>query len=152
MDRISRAALTIAILALSAAGRADPSIEIAVVANVSCGVRRLDANELAALFSAARHRWARGTPVVALNLPPGDPVRGAFDRAVLHLDAEEVGRFWIDERIRGGARPPRQVNDPPTVVRVVALLEGSIGYVPASAVRGPVIVVARIRNGSVVTP
>jgi hypothetical protein len=84
--------------------------------------------------------------------PPEAEVRRAFDGAVLRMSPEEVARFWLDQRIRGGARPPRQVPDPGLAVRLAAKLPGSIAYVPENLVNGSVKVVARIKSGKVVGP
>ena len=54
-----------------------------------------------------------------------------FDRAVLGLEPEAVGPFWIDRRIRGESSPPRTVPSTDLLLRVVAKLPGAIAYVYA---------------------
>ena len=50
-----------------------------------------------------------------------------FDNVVLGMDAERVGQFWIDRKIRGGSGPPRTVESLTTLRRVVEKLPGAIG-------------------------
>jgi hypothetical protein len=45
------------------------------------------------------------------------------------MDADAVGRFWIDRKIRGGSGPPRTVESLATLRRVVEKLPGAIGYI-----------------------
>jgi hypothetical protein len=90
---------------------------------------------------------------VPINAPPGSDARIVFDRAVLRLDPDSVGRFWIDRRIRGLGLPPRHVADVGTIVRVVEKLNGAISYVTEDRIQGAKVkVVARIRQGKVLPP
>ncbi|MBN1609073.1 MAG: hypothetical protein JW940_20765 [Polyangiaceae bacterium] len=135
----------------SQAARADGT-EIVVIVGVRAGVQRLSPHELSSIFATQMRRWPDGRPIVALNLPPRTPLRVEFDQAVLRMDPDAVGRYWVDRRIRGGDSPPRVVPTPGLMARVVANLDGSIGYVPSSALIASVRVVARVRQGKVVRP
>jgi len=126
--------------------------EMAIIVNSKNPTRALAEAELGLLFASSRRSWSDGQAVVCFNLPPGHPLRVEFDRAVLHMEPDEVGRFWIDQRIRGTAKPPRQVEDPQIMLHIVARLPGAIGYVPATLVDGSVNVVARVRRGKVTPP
>ncbi|HEX3852297.1 MAG TPA: hypothetical protein VHW01_15110 [Polyangiaceae bacterium] len=70
-----------------------------------------------------------GTKLVPFNHPPNTPDRVAFDRIVLGMSPEEVGRYWIDQKIRGGDSPPRIIDSVALLVRVVGALPGAIAYV-----------------------
>ena len=70
---------------------------------------------------------------------------------VLDLEPDEMARYWIDARIRHGEEAPRTVASS-LLVRVVARLGGSIGYVPAGEALSGVKIVARIERGRVVAP
>lgn len=147
-----RALLALLVMAamVSAAGPPPPALD--VIVPVSNPAARASATELAQLFSGGRSIW-NGRAVVAFNLPPGDDLRVEFDRAVLKMEPEEVGRYWIDQRIRGGARPPRQVEDARLVPRLVARFPGGIGYVAAGTpLPEAVRIVARVRDHQVVDP
>jgi hypothetical protein len=77
--------------------------------------------------------WGDNERILAFNAPAMNPVRVAFDRSVLGMDPDEVARFWIDRRVRGGHRPPRQLTSWALMLRVVSAVDGAIGYAPASA-------------------
>ena len=117
---------------------------IAVIVNPKNPVRSLGAGEIEAIFTTRRLDWASGTRIVAFNFPPRHATREAFDRRALHLDPDEVARFWIDRRVRGGHQPPRQIPDAKTMLRVVASLENAVGYVMNGEADGSVRVVAEM--------
>ncbi len=125
------------------------SDEILVFVHPSNVVRDLEASELEQIFASQRLHWASGRRILPFNLPPHSVDRERFDRAVLGLAPDEVARFWIDRRIRGGSPPPRQVPTPELAVRVVASVPEAIAYAPASFVSEDVRAVARIVDGRV---
>jgi hypothetical protein len=143
--------VALALLVALATGAA-PKDELVVVVHSSSAVRRLDAVELEAIFSSAQRTWPDGSAVIPFSYPPEDPLRQQFDQAVLRMTPDQVGRFWVDQRIRADRRPPRQVPDALLAVRLVAKLPGSIAFVPASLVSNDVRIVARIRKDAVVEP
>jgi ABC-type phosphate transport system substrate-binding protein len=134
--------------AISAANGED----LAVIVNPSITVNNLSAAELEAIFTSSKRTWTNGLSIGAFSYPVEQAIRRTFDSVVLRMSPEEIARFWIDQRVRGGAPPPRQVPDPSLTVRLVAKLPGSIAYVPESLVNPSVKVVARVRNGKVIGP
>jgi hypothetical protein len=138
--------------AASIAGGAGGGADLVVVVNPAVAVDRLSASELETIFTSSRRSWPDGSNIGAFSYAPEDVIRRAFDNVILRLSPEDVARFWLDQRVRGGARPPRQVPNPSLAVRLVAKLPGSIAYVPESMVDSTVKVVARIRGGKVVGP
>ncbi len=144
-----------AILGLSIARSAvlaAPPTDLDVVAHLSTPASKLSSVELEALFTRAQTRWGDGTAVIPLNAPTGNPMRDEVDRVVLRLSPDQVGRFWLDRRIRGLGLPPRQVPDATLMLKVIANLRGSIGYVRPELATPKVKIVARIRQGRVVPP
>lgn len=69
-----------------------------------------------------------GLRLVGFNQPPGARAREVFDRAVLGMDPDQAARYWVDQRIRGGARPPRQVNSISLLRQVISRFPGGVGY------------------------
>ena len=138
------------------ANAAPPSSAAALALDVfvhrSSTVTQLSAHELEALFTRMQTRWDDGSPVIPLSFAAGAEARVLFDRVVLRLGPDEVGRFWLDHRIRGLGLPPRQVPSATLMQQVVANLPGSIGYAPSQPGRTGVKVVARIQQGKVVPP
>jgi ABC-type phosphate transport system substrate-binding protein len=144
-----------ALLALVAAApvHALPQVDLAVIVNVQAAMKHMSAVEMETMFTRTQTRWDDGTPIVPINAPPGSDLRVQFDQVVLRLNPDEVGRFWIDRRVRGLGMPPRHLGEPSTIVRVVEKLNGAIAYAPEELVRDArVRVVARIRQGKVLPP
>lgn len=152
--RIVRRLVTLVLLAVgvSTAAASDSVGDLAVIVNPATALDRLSATELENIFTSSRKSWPDGSNITAFSYAPEDPLRHAFDGVVLRMSPDEVARFWLDQRVRGGARPPRQVPDETLAVRLVAKLKGSIAYVPAKLVNPSVKVVARIRGDKVIAP
>jgi hypothetical protein len=125
---------------------------LAVFVHPKNGAKSLNAQELAAIFMSRRLHWEGSGRIIAFNYPARHPVRVSFDRAVLGMGPDEVARYWIDQRIRGGNPPPRQVPNGALIPKLVEQLEAAIGYAPASEVSQHVHVVAVVKNGKVETP
>lgn len=126
--------------------------ELVVIVHRDSPVRALTRAELTNVFTMSRSRWDDGSIVVPLNYPHHDDARTLFDRVVLGMDPAQVGRFWLDQRIRGATRTPRQLGLPAVAVRLVARVKGAIAYVPAGTEMAGVKIVARVRNGQVLPP
>jgi hypothetical protein len=91
-------------------------------------VRDLTLAELRQLYRG-KQLSVSGTKLIPFNHPPRTPDRVAFDRIVLGMSPDEVGRYWIDQRIRGGDSPPRTLDSVSLLVRLVAALPGAFAYV-----------------------
>lgn len=139
-------------MALSVPINAANGEDLAVIVNPSVTVNKLSAAELEAIFSSRKRTWPDGSNIGAFSYPVEQAIRRTFDSVVLRMSPEEVARFWIDQRVRGGAPPPRQVPDPSLTVRLVAKLPGSIACIPYDLVNPSVKVVARVSNGKVIGP
>lgn len=125
---------------------------VLVVVHEDVQVEQLSEAELAMIFTTRRREWPNGDRIIPLNLAARDPLRVAFDEAVLHMSPEEVARYWIDRRVRGGNRPPKQVPSEKLMAKVVSKLSATIGYVSADARLSGVRVVAKVVDGEVVAP
>ncbi len=134
----------------SSAGAQDRALVIIV--HRSNPVHRLGALELNAIFTSSQRFWPNGEPLVAFNSPPGSPSRIEFDRAVLRMDPDEAGRFWIDHRVSGKARPPRKVPTARVALAIVRRMKTAVAYVPEGVCSQDVRVVAVVRAGRVVPP
>lgn len=145
-------ACAIAALAWHGTSDAGPADEIVVVVNKANTSTKLSREDLRPLFQTTKSHWPDGTSAEPFNLADDSPVRHDFDSAVLGLDPDRVARYWIDRKIRGGERPPRKVTGASAVVRVVSTDKGAVGYVRTGDANDSVKIVARIRNGQVVSP
>jgi hypothetical protein len=70
-------------------------------------------------------------PLVPFNAAPNTPDRAGFDKAVLGMTPDEVGRFWVDRKVRGQSGAPRSLPSPAHVAKVAAKFPGAIGYLSA---------------------
>lgn len=120
-----------------------------VIVHPSVQVTELNADQLASIFMLSQRMWPGGRAVTPFNYDPNSSLRVRFDRAVLGMNGDEVARFWIDRKIRGGGDVPRKLPTPALMVRVVATLPGAIGYVPANMPTTGTKVVAQVSGNKV---
>jgi len=71
-----------------------------------------------------------GNKVVPFNFESKTRQRIAFDELVLGMSVDEVGRYWIDRKIRGQRPPPRSLPSSAYMARVVQKWPGALGYLP----------------------
>jgi ABC-type phosphate transport system substrate-binding protein len=125
---------------------------IVVIVNKANPASSIGVNELRPIFQTTKTGWSDGGDAVPFNLPFDNGLRQEFDRAVLGLDPDRIARYWQDRKIRGGARPPKQLSSVSAVLATVAANAGAVGYVNASAADGSVKVVAKITGGKFNAP
>lgn len=106
---------------------ADP-VRLQLITAKANGVRDISFADLRQLYRG-KQVSIFGTKLVPFNHPANSPDRVAFDRIVLGMSPEEVGRYWIDQKIRGGDAPPRTIDSVALLVRVVVALPGAFAYV-----------------------
>jgi hypothetical protein len=122
-------ALLLSLLSLTPSPvRADSDVALAVIVAPSSKMTNISLGDLRRVFQSERLTDPDGNRLIALNHPPKTVDRVGFDKVVLRMDADDVGRFWIDRKIRGGSGPPRTVESLATLRRVVEKLPGAIGY------------------------
>lgn len=126
--------------------------KLIVIVHPTVTEKSLGIDDLRAIFLRKRLRWASGQDVVPINQATGSPARLAFDSTVLGFTADQVARYWIDQRIRSGLHAPRSIAGDAMVANVIKVLPGSIGYLPPGQANGSVHVVARIEGGRVLPP
>lgn len=105
-----------------------------VIIGKSAGITDIALPTLRRAFLGEIAEYASGKRLIPFNAPTGAPGRVLFDKRVLGLAQDEVGRFWVDRRIRDEGAPPRTVPSAELAVRVVAAVPGAITYVPANLV------------------
>jgi ABC-type phosphate transport system substrate-binding protein len=153
MKAVIASLLGLSVLALVPAPRAQAETDdIVVVVNKANPASVLTRDVLRPIFQTIKSEWSDGTKAEPVNLPDNDDIRHRFDAAVLGLEADDVVKYWIDRKIRGGERPPRRVGTEGSALRFVANTPGGVGYMRASAAQPAVRIVARIRGSQVVSP
>jgi len=71
-----------------------------------------------------------GKTLVPFNAATGTPDRVGFDKGVLGMTPDEVGRFWVDRKVRGQSGAPRSLPSAAHMAKVAAKFPGAIGYLP----------------------
>jgi len=71
-----------------------------------------------------------GKTLVPFNAATSSPDRVGFDKAVLGMSPDEVGRFWVDRKVRGQSGAPRSLPSAAHIAKVAAKFPGAIGYLP----------------------
>ncbi len=115
---------------------------LAVVVAQSAPIDAMSLSELRRVFLGQTVEKG-GVKLIPLNHPIKTGHRTRFDRAVLKMSPDEVGRYWVAERIRGARSAPKSVNSSVLLMKVVAKIPGAISYVPMNEVR-PGLKVVRI--------
>jgi hypothetical protein len=107
-------------------------VVLVVVARASA-LRNVSRAELRRLFMRQAEE-IDGERLIPFNHPPGTAIRQQFDRLVLGMSEAEMGRYWVDRKLRDESGPPRTVPSSALLRRVVAALPGAIGYLPSDQV------------------
>jgi hypothetical protein len=115
---------------------------IAIIVAKSCPIDGLSFGDLKRLYLGSPI-VSHGTTLVPLTYPKSNAARRGFDETVLGMSPDEVGRYWVDRRIRGQSGPPKSVESPDVAVRVVSKVNGVLGFVQAD-VASPDVKVIRI--------
>jgi ABC-type phosphate transport system substrate-binding protein len=113
--------------------RADAARPLAIVANPGLGVRDIAFSTLRRVFSGEATEVS-GHRLIPLNPPAKDDTRRRFDLAVLQLQPDMIGPYWVDRRLRGQNGPPKTVPDSALLLTVVERLAGAISYVDVGMV------------------
>jgi len=121
--------VALAALVRAPAALADGKKLVLVVAKGS-PVNNLSRSELKRCFTGEQVTVA-GKTLVPFNAAPNSPERAAFDQVVLGMTPDEVGRFWIDRKVRGQSAAPRSLPSAAHVAKVAAKFPGAIGYLTA---------------------
>jgi hypothetical protein len=117
-------------LASPAAAEPGPRRRLVVVVAQGSPVSNLSQSDLKRIFTGSAV-VVDGQKFVPFNFPPGTRERTVFDSFALGMSAAEVGRFWVDRRVRGQGEPPRALPSSAYMVKVVARYPGAIGYLAA---------------------
>jgi len=108
---------------------------IVVVANPALPVETLTVEDLRAIYIGERTYVAR-VKVNPVQYSGADAVSEAFLRAVVGMSPNQFEIYWVKEIFHSGRLPPRQAENAAEMVRVVSIVPGAIGFVPAEALKG----------------
>jgi hypothetical protein len=121
--------------------RAADRIILAVFVSKDSTLQDLKMSELRRVFTNADDSAFSGQRSVPFNHTAHSADRVGFDQTVLHMNEDEVSRFWIDRKIRGLPGPPRAVDSLSQLLHLVARNTGGIGYARPAQVTSEVRVI-----------
>jgi hypothetical protein len=134
-----------AMVVLVGVGASSPGHTLKAGERVPLAVIVAKSSELSDLSSAQLTRMFMGEFVdsgirrlIPLNRATATEEREEFDHVVLGKSPDEMARYWIDRKIRGQSGAPKAVEPVDVYERVIAKLDGAIGYVRANDIRGDV--------------
>jgi len=111
--------------------------ELAVIVNAELDVTTLTKEQVAAYFLKNQASWPSGSSVDPVFYAEDNPLRIAFDKAVLSMTPGEEDRHWIEKGYAGGIKPPAKVPEEKMALALVALKKGALAYVSAASATDP---------------
>jgi hypothetical protein len=102
---------------------------LVVIVSATVSMKDISTSLLRRAFLGEAAEYASGKRLVPINQPFDTPARSQFDKAILGLSPAEIGRFWVDRRIRDQSPQPKSVPSPELALRVVMSVPGAISYV-----------------------
>ncbi len=134
-----------AMVLLIGVGASAPGHSLKAGERVPLAVIVAKSSELTELSSAQLTRMYMGELVdngahrlIPLNRATASEERAEFDRMVLGKSPDEMARYWIDRKIRGQSGAPKAVEPVDVYERVIAKLDGAVGYVRVDEIKGEV--------------
>jgi hypothetical protein len=129
--KIAIASIVVALCAVTGLAHADGKKLVVVVAK-GAGVTNISRGDLKRCF-LGESVTGGGKTLVPFNAANNTPERTGFDKAVLGLSPDEVGRFWVDRKVRGQGGAPRSLPSAAHIAQVAAKFPGAIAYLPEDA-------------------
>jgi hypothetical protein len=117
--------------------RAGERMPLAVIVSKASPLSELSSAQLVRMYLGDLVD-AGGGRLIPLNRAITSEERAEFDRVVLGKSPDEVARYWIDRKIRGQSGAPKAVEPVDVYERVIAKLDGAVGYVRINEIGGDV--------------
>jgi len=106
--------------------------ELVIVANSNFPLPQLDEHQIKQIY-LKRTRYLNGIELLPINLSVRDPLRKAFELSVLQMSKRALKQHWTKAHYRG-TRPPMVKHSVLSTIAFVRQIDGSIAYLPRSAV------------------
>jgi len=125
---------------LQADDSADP-LGLVIVINLDNEVSSMDDDELRRLFTGKSLRFSNGArAALAVYMPES----AFFNKKLLNMSNDDVSALWSRLKFSGRSRPPRAFDSVEELVEYVASTPNALAYMPASALREGVRVIATL--------
>jgi hypothetical protein len=110
------------------------SSTLVLVTKQASSLTELSLRDLKWMYTGEQVNAPSGAALIPFNHVPRSAARVAFDQLVLKMMPDEVGRFWVDRRIRGQTGAPRAVPAVDMLRKVIVALPNSVTYLLSSDV------------------
>ena len=106
------------------------------------GMGKLDGTAIQKIFTG-RIVELGGSPIIAVNQPPGSPARNRFLEAFLGQDEEKYTAYWTVRRFIGKGLPPKDLSTASEIMQFVHTTPGAIAYIDAAELKPGLNILAR---------
>lgn len=100
---------------------------LVVVVAKGAPIKTLSRAELRRCF-ASEPLSIGGKQIIPFNAMPNSPERTTFDYFLFGMAPDQIGRFWVDRKVRGQSAAPRSLPSATHTARVAAKFPGAITY------------------------
>jgi len=109
--------------------------EIVFVVNDTVNATEISKKEAKKIFLGTKKEFG-GVNVKVVGLSEGNNDREAFISEVLGMSADQLSKHWIDEGLKGGARPPKSLKTAGSLINYIKKKKNSIGYLNKTMASG----------------
>lgn len=117
--------------------------QLAVIANKSVPVSRLDKRTLQEIYSLSMQRWEDGSAITVVTMKGNDGVVKRFHQFIGRTPFE-LRKIWLRAQLSGESSVPIALSSEAEVAARVAATPGAIGFVSIESVPRGVITIAVI--------
>jgi len=114
------------------AGAADAA-DFVVIVNAANPSGTLDKADIRAHYLNVKPAWPDGAKVRPVDNPDDVAGRSLFVTKVLGMSVAEFERLWIERQYASGDGPPAKATDDASVIKLVELFKGGIGFISKAA-------------------
>ena len=107
--------------------------DLVVIVNAANPATAMDRAAIKAYYLKLKPTWSDGERVRAVDMPADLTERLEFVTKVLGMSIAEFERHWIERQYASGDGPPAKAPDEASVIKLVQLFKGGIGFVSRAA-------------------
>lgn len=116
--------------------------EVEVIVHPSNGAA-LDKDTIQRIFLGKTRAFPGGGEAVAVSAKEGTPESDEFTQKVLAKTPKQLKAYWAKMVFTGKGTPPRQMDSPADIAKLVASNPNLIGFIPAGSAGAGVKVVGK---------
>jgi ABC-type phosphate transport system substrate-binding protein len=105
---------------------------------------KLDESQVRNIYLGKTKVFPDGSEVLPVEYDTGIPARDVFIKSVLKKDEANLNSYWARMIFSSKGKPPKVLNNPTEMKRLIAANKNSIGYIDAAEVDSSVRVLMTI--------